>query len=206
MGTIVRSIGDGVTKHYWYPGHKSDWIRTAVAVGAGAMSFLVIYVLTKNNLPAAVVGTSVTTGVGGFHLGRRDVVALREFHDMTGRRRAAIRDSGRAAWRGTVRGIGCALAAVMVMNVSAAGFVADWLLPMVPVVVGALAHATGMVVERLGEFGKKTVSSPLAGRTEEGTATTKRLEPAGGHSLPPQVPRRTGTPPDPTGPVRRRRK
>jgi hypothetical protein len=41
--------------------------------------------------------------------------------------------------------------------------VADWVLPIVPAVVGALAHQTGMLYERLGA----TASTPGPAKTLE---------------------------------------
>jgi hypothetical protein len=177
MGRIVRELGEGVTKYYWYPGQKSDWIKTAIAVGAGGLVFLLAYVVSKNSLVAAVLGSSVATGVGGAYLGRRDVGALQEFHDMAAERRAAMLDGGRAAWRGTVQGFACAAAAVFVINMPHTGFVADWLLPVVPAIVGAIAHTIGMIYERMSQLAKdSTQASQLAQAESDGA---KQLEPAG---------------------------
>lgn len=170
MGRIVRNLGEGVTKHYWYPGQKSDWIKSGIAVGAGVLAFVLSLVITQNSLVAATLGSSTTTGIGGALLGRRDVTALQEFHDMAAERRAAVADSGRAAWRGTVQGFVCAAAAVFVFNMPQTGFVADWLLPIVPAIVGALAHTGGMVYERMGQLGK-------AGAESTGRSSSKALEP-----------------------------
>ncbi|HIW63454.1 MAG TPA: hypothetical protein H9881_13425 [Candidatus Stackebrandtia excrementipullorum] len=156
MGRITRDLGAGVTKYYWYPGQKSDWVKTGIAVGSGVAAFVMVLLVTDNSLVAATVGSALTTGLGGAFLGRRDVTALQEFHDMAAERRAAVIDSGRAAWRGTVQGFVCAAAAVFVFNMPQTGFVADWLLPIVPAVVGALAHTGGMVYERMVQMGGKS--------------------------------------------------
>lgn len=154
MGRIVRDRGAGVTKYYWYPGQKSDWVKTAIAIGGGVLAFGAALLVTDNSLVAATMGSSLTTGIGGAFLGRRDVTALQEFPDMAGQRRAAVVDSGRAAWRGTVQGFVCAAAAVFVFNMPHTGFIADWVLPIVPAVVGALAHTGGMIYERVAQMGK----------------------------------------------------
>ncbi|CAM3474411.1 hypothetical protein [Stackebrandtia soli] len=171
MGRIVRDLGDGVTKHYWYPGQKGDWIKSLIAITAGVAIFVLCYVLFKDGLSATTVGACVTTAISGVNLGRRDVGGLREFHDLSAERRAAVADSGRAAWRGAVQGFTCATAAVVVLNMPATGFVADWLLPVIPALVGALAHSAGMVYERMADFAAD-VESP---ETVPNTAT-KALE------------------------------
>ncbi|GAA4900476.1 hypothetical protein LX16_0568 [Stackebrandtia albiflava] len=170
MGRIVRELGEGVTKYYWYPGQKSDWIKTAIAIGAGGLTFALVYLITGNSLIAATVSASVTTGICGAFLGRRDITALEEFHDLAAERRAAMVDSGRAAWRGTVQGFVCAAAAVFVLNMPQIGFLADWALPVVPAVIGALAHTGGMVYERMTRVGRGTTAD---------AGVSKELEPAG---------------------------
>lgn len=167
MGRIVRDLGEGTTKYYWYPGQKSDWVKTAIAVGAGVLAFVMALLVTDNSLVAATLGSSLTTGIGGMFLGRRDVTALQEFHDMAAERRAAVVDSGRAAWRGTVQGFVCAASAVFVFNMPHTGFLADWVLPVVPALVGALAHTGGMIYERIAQMTKAA--------TDQG----KQLEPTG---------------------------
>ncbi|GID09154.1 hypothetical protein [Actinocatenispora rupis] len=148
MGRIVKTRGEGVTKYYWYPGEKADWIKAAVAAGSGLVVLALVALLTHSGLWASVLGTSVTAAVAGLNFGRRDARALREFPDVASVRKAAIVDTGRAMWRAMVKGCGAAGAAVLVANMSAHGFVADWVLPLVPAVVGALAHQAGMTYER----------------------------------------------------------
>ncbi|MGH8792612.1 MAG: hypothetical protein ACRDXX_08205 [Stackebrandtia sp.] len=175
MGRIVRDLGEGVTKYYWYPGEKSDWIKSAIAVGAGGAGFLLSFLIVQNSLVAATLGASLTTGLGGLYLGRRDVKALQEFHDLAAERRAAVADSAHAAWRGTLQGFSFAAAAVFVLNMPHEGFLANWVLPVVPAVVGALAHTAGMVYERMAQVSKDTASAEQA----EDEAETKQLETAG---------------------------
>lgn len=176
MGRMVREHGSGVTKYYWYPGQKSDWIKTGIAVGAGGLVFGLTYWLTKNSLLAAVLASSAATGVCGSHLGRRDLGALQQFHDMTAERRAAMADSGRAAWRGTIQGFTCAGAAVFVMNMPAQGFVADWLLPIVPAIVGAVAHTIGMIYERMTQVATDAANAKQQAQSEA-DSDTKQLQP-----------------------------
>ncbi len=152
MGRIVKKLSDNTSKYYWYPGEKVEWVRAVVALAIGAGLGVLLMPLTHNTLLAVTVGCSVTLAVAGFNFGRRDAKALAKFPNMSDRaaRKAAIGYSGRAAWRGVVKGLGYALAAVLVLNVSHSGWVADWVMPLVPGAVGALAHQAGMVWDRLG--------------------------------------------------------
>ncbi len=177
MGRIVREGGGGITKYYWYPGNKSDWVKTAIAVGTGIAVFVLTYLLVGDSLLAAVLGSSVTTGVCGAYLGRRIVSTLQEVQDMSAQRRVMVRDSTRAAWRGTVQGFTCAGAAVFVLNMPATGFVADWLLPVVPAIVGAIAHTVGMVFERMSQVAQDKAKVSLSMQTDA-DSDTKRFEPA----------------------------
>jgi hypothetical protein len=149
MGRIVKARGEGVTKYYWYPGEKTDWIRAAVALGSGLVVLALVAIVTRSGLWASVLGTSVTAAVAGLNFGRRDARSLHHFPDIASVRKAAIVDTGRAMWRALVKGFGAAAAAVLVANMSAHGFLADWVLPLVPAVVGALAHQGGMLYERM---------------------------------------------------------
>lgn len=149
MGRIVKARGEGVTKYYWYPGEKADWIKAAVALGSGLVVLALVAIVTRSGLWASVLGCSVTAAVAGLNFGRRDARALHHFPDVASVRKAAIVDTGRAMWRALVKGFGAAAAAVLVANMSAHGFVADWVLPLVPAVVGALAHQGGMIYERM---------------------------------------------------------
>ena len=151
MGKIVRQVSEGVTKYYWYPGEKTDYIRGALTLAGGGLLFALFYVLTKNSLIAAVVSGTAVQAVVGAYLGRRDAVGISEFHDPSAERRAAIGDGTRAAWRGALQGLLCAGSAMLVLNMPHDGFMADWILPFVPSVVGALAHSGGMLWERLAQ-------------------------------------------------------
>ncbi len=165
MGRIVKKLSDSTSKYYWYPGEKQEWVRAclALAVGGGAAALLML--LTRNSLAAVVVGCAATLTVAGFNFGRRDAKAVAGFPKMSDKaaKRAAIVYSGRAVWRGMVQGLGAALAAVVVLNVMHAGWLADWVLPLVPGVAGALAHQVGMVWDRLGT----TVAAPKPAKAAE---------------------------------------
>lgn len=178
MGRIVRDLGEGITKYYWYPGQKSDWIKSGICIAAGGAAFLATYLITKNELVAAVIGASITCGVGGVYLGRRDVNALNELHDMVAERRAAVVDAGRAAWRATVQGFVVAVSAVFVINMPHSGFLADWVLPVVPALVGAVAHSLGMLYERMAQNAKDNAMTEQSAASEA-NAEPKELEPAG---------------------------
>jgi len=158
MGRIEKKLSDSTTKYYWYPGEKQEWIRAAVAVGAGVAVAALLMLMTRNSVTAVVVGTSVTLAMAGFNFGRRDSKALAGFPGMADKaaRRAAIGHTGRAAWRGLVMGVGSAAAAVLIINLSPQGWLYDWLLPVVPAVVCAIARQLGLVWEKLGT----TVSTP----------------------------------------------
>jgi hypothetical protein len=152
MGRIVKKLSDETSKYYWYPGEKVEWVRAAVALAVGGGVATLLMFVTHNSLAAVVVGCSTTLAVAGFNFGRRDAKALAGFPDMNDKaaRRAAIAYSGRAAWRGMVQGLGAALAAVLVLNMAHSGWLADWVMPLVPGAVGALGHQAGMIWDRLG--------------------------------------------------------
>ena len=176
MGKIERQISEGVTKYYWYPGEKADWIRGALTVLGGGLLFALIFFVTKNSLIAAVSSGTVVQAVVGAYLGRRDAAGLSEFHDPASERREAVMDGTRAAWRGTLQGLLCAGSAMLVLNMPHEGFLADWVLPFVPSIIGALAHSGGMLWERLAqEVGTKDAAAAAAADAE---APTKALEAA----------------------------
>jgi hypothetical protein len=151
VGRIEKKLSEGTTKYYWYPGDKKEWKRAGVGVGIGLATFLVLWMFSRDLLPALVGGTSVTAGYTGVNFGRRDARAITTFPNLTGRsaRIAAVAQTGRAAWRGLVHGFGGAAAAVLILNLPHRGIIADWILPVVPAVVGALAHQAGMLFEQL---------------------------------------------------------
>lgn len=169
MGRIVKQVSEGTTKYYWYPGDKKEWIRAALAVGAGGVAFGLLFLLTRDVLVATVAGAAVTAAVAGLNFGRRDARALAGFPDLGDKaaRRAAVGHTGRAVWRAFAHGLGGAAAAVLILNLPHDGLLADWVLPVVPAVTGALAHQVGMLYERLSA----SASTP-------GPAATAAAEPA----------------------------
>jgi hypothetical protein len=177
MGKIERQISEGVTKYYWYPGEKVDWIRGALTILGGGLLFTLIFVVTKNSLIAAVISGTAVQAVVGAYLGRRDAAGLSEFHDPASERREAVMDGTRAAWRGTLQGLLCAGSAMLVLNVPHEGFLADWVLPFVPSIIGAIAHSGGMLWERLAQ--EVTAGDARAAAAEtDAEAPTKELETA----------------------------
>jgi hypothetical protein len=146
MGRFERPASGGITKYYWYPGERSDWIRAAIAAGCGLVTIALVAATTGSHLWAAVLGASVMAGVAGVTFGRKDVRALQTFAGF------AALDTGRAVWRAMVKGFGAATAAVLVVHAAhGTGFVASWLLPVVPAIVGAIAHQAGMMYERASQ-------------------------------------------------------
>ena len=158
MGRIVKKLSDNTSKYYWYPGEKVEWVRALVALAIGAGLGVLLMLSTRNSLVAMTVGCAGTLAVTGFNFGRRDARALAGFPKANDKaaRKAAISYSGRAAWRGVVKGLGYAFAAVLVLNIAHTGWIADWVMPLVPGAVGALAHQAGMAWERL----RTTVAVP----------------------------------------------
>jgi hypothetical protein len=152
MGRIEKKLSDSTTKYYWYPGEKQEWIRAAVALGVGGVVGALLMLVTRNSVTAVVLGTSVTLAIAGFNIGRRDSKALAGFPGFTDKaaRRASIGHTGKAAWRGLVMGVGSAAAAVLIINLSPSGWLYDWVLPVVPAVVFAIARQLGLVWEKLG--------------------------------------------------------
>ncbi|WP_117210009.1 hypothetical protein [Allorhizocola rhizosphaerae] len=176
MGRIVKQLSDNTSKYYWYPGEKQEWIRALVALAVGGGAAALVMLLTRNSLTAVVIGCAATLIVAGFNFGRRDAKAVSGFPKMHERaaKRAAIVYSGRAAWRGMVQGLGAALAAVVVLNVVHTGWVADWVLPLVPGVAGAMSHQLGMVWDRLGT----TVAAPTPAKgSAKGSAKATETAP-----------------------------
>ena len=152
MGQVVKQVSSHSTRYYWYPGDKKEWLRGILALAIGAAGFALLDMVTHRTLLAAVVATSAAAGFAGFNFGRRDSRELSRFADLTKARyvrRQTAMHTGRAAWRGVVQGTGGAMAAVIIVNLRTSGVVADWLLPLVPAIVGALAHQGGMMFERM---------------------------------------------------------
>jgi len=153
MGRIVKKVSENHNRYYWYPGDKREWIRAGVAVGAGAAVFAFVLLVVRHAVPAVTAGATVTAALAGFNYGRRDLRAAQAGIAGSGRaaRRGLIDQIGKALWRGGVQGLGAAFAAVLIANLPATGLVADWLLPLVPALVGALAHQGGMAYERMAQ-------------------------------------------------------
>ncbi len=134
----------------------------------------------------AVPGRAVSGRAGG---------AAREDEAVRRRARAArlvaVQHASRAAWRGTAQGVGGAAVALLIANLGAHGLLADWVLPIVPVLLGALAHQAGMVYERLAQVPPpelppvpaKAAALRAAG-TPVGVEPTERPKPAGGRATP----------------------
>ncbi|GAA0722036.1 hypothetical protein Drose_08225 [Dactylosporangium roseum] len=169
MGQIVRQISPNTTRYYWYPGDKKEWLRALLAVGVGAGVFGLAYLVTRSILAATVLGPAATTGVLGFNLGRRDLRALDAAAQAKGRR-AAAEVSGRAAWRGLVGGGVAAFAGLVIVHLPARGVVADWLLPVVPAVVAALARQAGLLSGHLArESAPASAYATMASRRPHNT-------------------------------------
>lgn len=151
MGRIVKKLSDSTTKYYWYPGQKDEWIRALMAVATGAGVATLLMIATGSSLTSVVTGSAATLAVAGFNFGRRDAKALMGFPNRNDKAtgRAAMVYTGRAVWRGMVQGFGTAFAAVLVLNMKHSTWTADWILPLVPAVVGALGHQAGMVWDRM---------------------------------------------------------
>lgn len=173
MGLITRQISENITRYYWYPGDKKEWARAGIALLAGGAVFGAVWLTSRHLLAAVVSGASVTAVFAGANFGRRDARALAGFPDLGDKaiRRETVVHTGRAAWRGLVEGVGGAGAAVLIVNLPDRGIVADWLLPVVPVLVGALAHQAGMIYER---FGHASASAAAVGPPADATMETAK--------------------------------
>ncbi|WP_432836198.1 hypothetical protein [Dactylosporangium sp. CA-092794] len=148
MGQMIRQISPNTTRYYWYPGDKKEWLRALLAAVTGGAVFGLACLLTRNSLPAAVLGLSAASGVYGFNLGRRDLTAV-EALDARTSRREAVGAAGRSAWRGFAEGAAAACAALIIVHLPARGLVADWLLPLVPAVVLGVSRQAAMLAARL---------------------------------------------------------
>jgi len=150
VGRIARQVSDSTVRYYWYPGEKVEWSRAATAVTTGVFTFLLVGLTSQQPLAAVVAGTSVTALITGVNFGRREARAASAFPDAV-QRRETLAHTGRAVWRALVLSVGAATFAVLIANMPASGLVADWLLPIVPVVAGAVAYQSAMLYERLAE-------------------------------------------------------
>ncbi|MFG2036847.1 hypothetical protein [Dactylosporangium sp. NPDC048998] len=148
MGQMIRQTGPNTTRYYWYPGDKKEWLRALVALVAGGAVLGLAYWLTRSWLTATVLGLSTACGIAGFNLGRRDLNAADALNARTPRREVTSA-AGRAAWRGLVEGSAAAFAALIIVQLPATGLVADWLLPLVPAVVGGMSRQAALLAGRL---------------------------------------------------------
>jgi len=153
VGHYSRQVSANTTRYYWYPGDKREWYRALTAVGVGIALYVAFMLLHCGILAATVIGASAATLLAGVNFGRRDARALAEVADpglsVRRARRAALGYSGRAAWRGIAQGAGYALASILVADLPARGVLADWVLPLVPGVAGALGHQMGLLAGRM---------------------------------------------------------
>lgn len=179
MGQIVKKFSENTSRYYWYPGDKREWVRAGVAVGAGAVIFGFALLVTGHAVPAVTAGATVTAVLAGFNFGRRDLRAAQARVEGSGRtaRRALVDQVARAGWRGAVQGIGAAFAAVLIANLPASGLLADWILPAVPVVFGALAHQAGMAYERAAQTRVPAELPPVPAQDGGNEATTVAMPP-----------------------------
>ncbi len=157
-------------------------MRAGIALGVGAGVFALARLFTEGPLWGATLGASATLAVAGFNFGRRDARALHTFPDVAAARRAAVVDTGRAAWRALVHGFGAAAAAVLIMNIPRTGFAYNWILPVMPAIFGALGHQFGMLYERLSqastsEAAEAKSAASLAGAGDGASHATSVLPP-----------------------------
>ncbi|MCW2504441.1 MAG: hypothetical protein JWO79_2725 [Actinomycetia bacterium] len=154
MGRMARPASGGLTKYYWYPGERGDWVQAIAAVGSGLVTGVLVRAVSGSGLWGAVLGATVTAVLAGHTLGKRDAKALR------GLTRIGAAEGGRAAWRGFVKGAGPVLAALLVYRSGGHGFVDGWVLPLVPGAAGALTHQAAMFLEQTAPDRIKRVSAP----------------------------------------------
>jgi hypothetical protein len=192
MGHIVRAIDAETTRYHWYPGERVEWLRAIRAVLTGLLTFAAVGLLTRSMLYGLATGASVTAVLTGFAFGRRDLRGIRAFPQRGRARRAVVvGHSARAAWRGAVQGMGGAAGALCVANLGAHGLLADWLLPVLPVLLGALAHQAGMVYERRAAASARVGTAPRT-RAWVGSYGDSATTLAGSQS--PKTPTSTRTP------------
>jgi hypothetical protein len=170
MGRYVKKRDDTTSMHYWYPGQKVDWVQAGIAAGSGLAATAVIRVITGSWMWGAAAGFSVTAALAGLYLGRRDAraLAIKEVGKLSG---AVL--IGMAFLRALAKGSGAALAAVVVARLASPGFGAHWILPLVPAVIGAIAHHLGMFYEQL----EKAAAVPVkASHSEVAKAVAERRQ------------------------------
>ncbi|GAA2380732.1 hypothetical protein [Dactylosporangium salmoneum] len=176
MGQMTRQIGPNTTRYYWYPGDKKEWLRALLAVVAGGAVLGLSYLLLRSWLVSTVLGLSAASGVFGFNLGRRDLAAAEALNARTPRREAASA-AGRGAWRGFAEGAAAAFAALIIVHLPATGVVADWLLPLVPAVVGGIARQAALLTVRLSHQSERAseFAGPDAARRNAEDEPTRRV-------------------------------
>src|SRR4051794_2111539 len=139
MGQMIRQISPNTTRYYWYPGDRKAWLRALVAAVSGGAVLGLTYLLTHNTLAAMVLGLSVAAGLSAHNLGRPHPQAADPLSPSPPRR-DIVSTGGRAAWRGFAEGTAAALAALIIAGLAPAGFWADWVLPLVPAVIGGVSR------------------------------------------------------------------
>jgi hypothetical protein len=178
MGRYVKKRDDTTSMYYWYPGEKVDWVQAGMAAGSGLLAAAVIRVVTGSWMWGSAVGFTVAAALAGLYLGRRDAraLAVKEFSRFGG-----IIHVGMAFVRALAKGCGAALAAMVVAKLATGGFWMHWVLPLVPAVVGAVAHHLGMFYEQMEKVSKvpvKASESALAKAVAEGRLKAAAKVPA----------------------------
>ena len=148
MGQMIRQISPNTTRYYWYPGDKKAWLRALVAAASGGAVLGLTYAFTHSMLASMVLGLSVASGILAYNLGRRDLQSADALTAATPRR-DIVSAGGRATWRGFAEGAAAALAALVIAGLAPGGFWVDWVLPLVPAVVGGLSRQAALMTERL---------------------------------------------------------
>ncbi|GAA3387501.1 hypothetical protein [Cryptosporangium minutisporangium] len=156
MGRYVKERGEGAQTYYWYPGQKVDWVHAGIAVGSGLIAAAAIRVATGSTMWAAAVGFSVSAGLAGTYLGRRDAraLAITNVNRLSGIVLLVM-----AFVRALAKGSGAALAAIVIARTATPGFWTEWALPLVPAVIGAVAHHLGMFYENLEKVSQVQVKA-----------------------------------------------
>jgi hypothetical protein len=194
MGRYVKERGEGASTYYWYPGQKTDWVQAAIALGSGLAAAAVVRVATGSMMWSAAVGFSMAAALAGTYLGRRDARALAVTN--VSRLSGAVL-LGLAFLRALAKGSGAALAAIVISRVATPGFPTEWLLPLVPAVIGAIAHHLGMFYENLEKVAAVQVK---ASESEFAKAAAERRERAAAAPTPQpaEIAAATDDPPSPS--------
>ncbi len=142
MGHIERAGSNGFTRYIWYPGNIADWKRVGIALGAGVVVFIGLYVLIDSTLWATVAGTTVTACMTGYALGNKDASGFDSIADLKSS------ETARGLWRAVAKGFGAAAGAVLVVHAAPVSGWTGWLLPILPAISGAIAHQCGIMQVR----------------------------------------------------------